>query len=87
MDFCSLSMPRIESAIEQAIVFEVCGVRTFVPQVHFYFKRLEFFRGVGLRVSTHLLASPLLKATEFLVDIHDERLFCSSGVSDVAVDD
>ena len=45
-----------------------------MPQIHLDFQRFEVLGRVRLRLSAHLFACPLLEATEFLVDIHGERM-------------
>ena len=41
-----------------------------MPQRHLNFQCLEVVRHTGLDLPTHPLASPLLKAAKFLIDIH-----------------
>lgn len=45
-----------------------------MPQIHLYLQRFEVLGRVRLCFSTHLLACPLLEATEFLVDVHGGKM-------------
>jgi hypothetical protein len=43
---------------------------TLLSQGHFDLQHLEVIGVVGLDLAAHALATPLLEAVEFLVDVH-----------------
>lgn len=53
---------------------------TLMAQIHLHLQGLEVIGEARLGLISHLLASPLLEAAKFLVDIHDCRYgLCGSG--------